>query len=124
MEKKEKCLWAEIPLKLLLKFEVDVTSVTPNLFFCSIFDENKYSEKLFSFFELDFELSFRTYLKDDLFAGYYCGCLLIPQGMAYALIAGLPPIYGLYAALTPQIIYAFLGTSRQLAVGPVAMDSY
>jgi len=49
--------------------------------------------------------------------------LLIPQGMAYALIAGLPPIYGLYAALTPQIVYAFLGTSRQLAVGPVAMDS-
>ena len=43
--------------------------------------------------------------------------------MAYALIAGLPPIYGLYAALTPQIIYAFLGTSRQLAVGPVAIDS-
>lgn len=49
--------------------------------------------------------------------------LLIPQGMAYALIAGLPPIYGLYASLTPQIVYAFLGTSRQLAVGPVAMDS-
>ena len=43
--------------------------------------------------------------------------------MAYALIAGLPPIYGLYAALVPQIIYAILGTSRQLAVGPVAMDS-
>ena len=43
--------------------------------------------------------------------------------MAYALIAGLPPIYGLYAALAPQIIYAILGTSRQLAVGPVAMDS-
>jgi SulP family sulfate permease len=43
--------------------------------------------------------------------------------MAYALIAGLPPIYGLYASLTPQIVYAFLGTSRQLAFGPVAMDS-
>ena len=43
--------------------------------------------------------------------------------MAYALIAGLPPIYGLYAALSPQIIYALLGTSKQLAVGPVAMDS-
>jgi SulP family sulfate permease len=43
--------------------------------------------------------------------------------MAYALIAGLPPVYGLYAALIPQIIYAFLGTSRQLSVGPVAMDS-
>ena len=65
----------------------------------------------------------RTYLKDDLIAGVTVAILLIPQGMAYALIAGLPPIYGLYAALTPQIIYAILGTSRQLAVGPVAMDS-
>ena len=63
------------------------------------------------------------YLKDDFIAGITVAVLLIPQGMAYALIAGLPPIYGLYAALTPQIIYAFLGTSRQLAVGPVAMDS-
>ena len=65
----------------------------------------------------------RTYVKDDLIAGVTVAILLIPQGMAYALIAGLPPIYGLYAALTPQIIYAILGTSRQLAVGPVAMDS-
>ena len=56
-------------------------------------------------------------------AGITVAILLIPQGMAYALIAGLPPIYGLYAALTPQIVYALLGTSRQLAVGPVAMDS-
>jgi SulP family sulfate permease len=63
------------------------------------------------------------YLKDDFIAGVTVAVLLIPQGMAYALIAGLPPIYGLYAALTPQIIYAFLGTSRQLAIGPVAMDS-
>ncbi len=63
------------------------------------------------------------YFKDDLIAGITVAVLLIPQGMAYALIAGLPPIYGLYAALTPQIVYAFLGTSRQLAVGPVAMDS-
>jgi len=58
-----------------------------------------------------------------LLAGITVAVLLIPQGMAYALIAGLPPIYGLYAALTPQIVYAVLGTSRQLAVGPVAMDS-
>ena len=49
--------------------------------------------------------------------------MLIPQGMAYAMIAGLPPVYGLYAALVPQVIYAIMGTSRQLAVGPVAMDS-
>ena len=58
-----------------------------------------------------------------MLAGITVAVLLIPQGMAYALIAGLQPIYGLYASLTPQIVYAFLGTSRQLAVGPVAMDS-
>jgi SulP family sulfate permease len=49
--------------------------------------------------------------------------MLIPQGMAYAMIAGLPPIYGLYAALVPLLVYAAFGTSRQLAVGPVAMVS-
>lgn len=49
--------------------------------------------------------------------------MLIPQGMAYAMIAGLPPVYGLYAALMPQLVYAFMGTSPQLGVGPVAMDS-
>jgi len=41
--------------------------------------------------------------------------MLIPQGMAYALIAGLPPVYGLYAALVPLIVYGLLGTSRQLS---------
>jgi SulP family sulfate permease len=59
----------------------------------------------------------------DLPAGITVGIVLIPQGMAYALIAGLPMVYGLYASLVPQIIYALTGTSRQLAVGPVAMDS-
>jgi sulfate permease, SulP family len=62
-------------------------------------------------------------LFDDLPAGITVGIMLIPQGMAYALIAGLPIEYGLYASLAPQIIYAITGTSRQLSVGPVAMDS-
>lgn len=62
-------------------------------------------------------------LKGDLSAGLTVGVMLIPQGMAYAMIAGLPPIYGLYAATLPLILYALLGTSRQLAVGPVAMVS-
>jgi SulP family sulfate permease len=62
-------------------------------------------------------------LKGDLFAGLTVGVMLIPQGMAYAMIAGLPPIYGLYASFIPQIIYAFFGTSRQLSVAPVAMIS-
>lgn len=62
-------------------------------------------------------------LKSDLFAGLTVGVILIPQGLAYAMIAGLPPIFGLYAALVPQIVYAILGTSRHLGIGPVAMDS-
>ena len=59
----------------------------------------------------------------DLSAGLTVGVMLIPQGMAYAMLAGLPPIYGLYASTIPLIVYALLGTSRQLAVGPVAMVS-
>jgi SulP family sulfate permease len=65
----------------------------------------------------------REQLQGDLSAGLTVGVMLIPQGMAYALIAGLPPIYGLYAALVPLVVYALFGTSRQLAVGPVAMVS-
>ncbi|HRW76345.1 MAG: solute carrier family 26 protein [Lewinellaceae bacterium] len=62
-------------------------------------------------------------LQGDLSAGLTVGVMLIPQGMAYAMIAGLPPVYGLYASTIPLILYALLGTSRQLAVGPVAMVS-
>ena len=65
----------------------------------------------------------RSQLGGDLFAGLTVGIMLIPQGMAYALIAGLPPVYGLYASIVPQLIYAIFGTSRQLSVAPVAMDS-
>ncbi|MDH3709550.1 MAG: solute carrier family 26 protein [Cyclobacteriaceae bacterium] len=59
--------------------------------------------------------------KGDLSAGLTVGVMLIPQGMAYAMLAGLPPIYGLYASTIPLMLYAIFGTSRQLAVGPVAM---
>ncbi len=62
-------------------------------------------------------------LSGDFSAGLTVGVMLIPQGMAYAMLAGLPPIYGLYASTIPLIVYALLGTSRQLAVGPVAMVS-
>ncbi|NND52186.1 MAG: sodium-independent anion transporter, partial [Flavobacteriaceae bacterium] len=66
----------------------------------------------------------RDLFQNDLVAGLTVGVMLIPQGMAYAMIAGLPPVYGLYAATLPLIIYALFGTSRQLAVGPVAMVTY
>ena len=59
----------------------------------------------------------------DLSAGITTAVMLIPQGMAYALLAGLDPIVGLYASVLPLIIYTLLGSSRQLSVGPVAMAS-
>jgi len=65
----------------------------------------------------------KAWLQGDLSAGLTVGVMLIPQGMAYAMLAGLPPIHGLYAVTVPLILYALLGTSRQLAVGPVAMVS-
>lgn len=65
----------------------------------------------------------QTDWRGDWPAGLTVGVMLIPQGMAYAMIAGLPVVYGLYAALLPQIVYGLMGTSRHLAVGPVAMDS-
>ena len=65
----------------------------------------------------------KDWLKGDVGAGLTVGVMLIPQGMAYASIAGLPAVYGLYASIVPLLIYAIFGTSRQLAVGPVAMVS-
>ncbi|GGK65320.1 SulP family inorganic anion transporter [Amphritea balenae] len=59
----------------------------------------------------------------DMVAGIVVGIMLIPQGMAYAFLAGLPPQYGLYAAIIPLFLYALLGSSRSLAVGPVAIAS-
>lgn len=62
-------------------------------------------------------------LSGDFWSGLTIGIMLIPQGMAYAMLAGLPPIYGLYAGITPLVVYAVFGTSRQLSVGPVALAS-
>ncbi len=62
-------------------------------------------------------------LRGDLSAGLTTAVMLVPQAMAYAMLAGLPPIIGLYASVVPLAIYSLLGTSRQLAVGPVAMVS-
>lgn len=58
---------------------------------------------------------------EDLLAGAITAILLVPQALAYALLAGLPPQVGLYASVIPPIIYALTGSSRTLAVGPVAV---
>ena len=63
----------------------------------------------------------RTDFNGDLFAGVITAILLVPQGIAFALLAGLPPQFGLYASILPPLIYAILGTSRTLSVGPVSI---
>lgn len=65
----------------------------------------------------------KEYLSGDLLAGVIVTIMLVPQGMAYAMLAGLPPQVGLYASILPLLIYAVFGTSKTLAVGPVAMVS-
>ncbi len=62
-------------------------------------------------------------LQSDLVAGLTVSVMLIPQGMAYALLAGMPPIYGLYGGLIPLFLFAIFGTSRQLSIGPVAISA-
>jgi SulP family sulfate permease len=64
----------------------------------------------------------RKDLWGDLAAGLTVGVMLIPQGMAYAILAGMPPIYGLYASVVPLLLYPLFGTSRHLAVGTIAID--
>lgn len=60
-------------------------------------------------------------LNGDAFAGIITAILLIPQGIAYAMLAGLPPQLGLYASILPPVCYAVFGTSRTLSVGPVSI---
>ena len=60
----------------------------------------------------------REWLRGDLLAGVTVAAYLVPQVMAYATVAGLPPVVGLWAALAPLAVYAVLGSSRQLSVGP------
>ena len=68
-----------------------------------------------------------AYTRRDLFgdciAGLTVGIMLVPQSMAYAMLAGMPPIYGLYASLVPLIVYGLLASSRQVTPGTTAIDS-
>ncbi|XP_071927471.1 probable sulfate transporter 3.3 [Coffea arabica] len=62
-------------------------------------------------------------LKSDIVSGLTIASLAIPQGISYAKLASLPPIVGLYSSFVPPLIYAVLGSSRDLAVGPVSIAS-
>lgn len=65
----------------------------------------------------------RGTFKHDLTAGLTVAVMLVPQSMAYAALAGMPPVTGLYASVVPLLVYALLGTSGSLAVGPVAITA-
>jgi SulP family sulfate permease len=65
----------------------------------------------------------RTTMQSDLIAGLSVALVAIPQSLAYAQLAGLPPHYGLYAALIPTVVGALFGSSAQLSTGPVALTS-
>ena len=69
------------------------------------------------------EIKDRNILKADLVAGLTVALVLVPQSMAYAQLAGLPPQHGLYASFLPVMIAALMGSSRQLGTGPVAVVS-
>ena len=62
-------------------------------------------------------------LPTDVIAGLVVGVLVIPQSLGYAVLAGLPPVYGLYAAIVPVLVYAWIGSSNIQAVGPVAITA-
>ncbi|MCL6230996.1 SulP family inorganic anion transporter [Acinetobacter amyesii] len=61
--------------------------------------------------------------KSDVLASLIVIAMLVPQGMAYSMLAGLPPIMGLYASILPMIVYALIGGSSTLSIGPVAIIS-
>lgn len=64
-----------------------------------------------------------AFLPTDVIAGLVVGVLVIPQSLGYAVLAGLPPVYGLYAAIVPVLVYAWIGSSNVQAVGPVAITA-
>ncbi|CAF2119479.1 unnamed protein product [Brassica napus] len=81
-------------------------------------------ETLFPCFRWIRTYKWSEYFKLDLMAGITVGIMLVPQqAMSYAKLAGLPPIYGLYSSFVPIFVYAIFGSSRQLAIGPVALVS-
>ncbi len=84
---------------------------------------SSWAKRLLPFMGWIHELRDSKVLHADLIAGVTVALVLIPQSMAYAQLAGLPPYYGLYAAFLPPMVAALFGSSRQLATGPVAVVS-
>ena len=89
---------------------------------CLRLDENRMLKNIVAY--IDWPQGYGgTSLKMDILAGLTVALVLIPQSLAYAELAGLPPYYGLYASFLPPLVAALFGSSRQLATGPVAVVS-
>lgn len=74
-------------------------------------------------FEWIIGYDWRSNLLWDVLAGCSVGFMVVPQGMSYATLAGVPSVWGLYGSFIPVLMYSVFGSSRQLAVGPVAVTS-
>ncbi|KAJ7513377.1 hypothetical protein O6H91_24G003600 [Diphasiastrum complanatum] len=77
---------------------------------------------IFPIFEWGSKYKLKTF-QGDLVSGLTIASLCIPQDIAYAELANLPPVYGLYCSFVPPLVYSFLGSSRDIAIGPVAVVS-
>ncbi|XP_013411873.1 solute carrier family 26 member 6 [Lingula anatina] len=80
--------------------------------------------RLFPFVGILRQYRYPQWLVGDIVAGLTVGVMNLPQGMAYAMICGLPPVHGLYAAFFPTLVYFFFGTSRHISIGSVATSSF
>lgn len=67
--------------------------------------------------------AWRKSWREDIVAGIVVGIVVIPQSLGYALLAGLPPVYGLYASIVPVLVYALIGSSNTQAIGPIAITA-
>lgn len=91
---------------------------------CSRFCNKRNVKKLLpNIFDWLPEYNFRKHLKKDLLAGLTDAVVLIPQGLSRALLAGVPPVFGIYTGIAPAIVYGFFGTARHAFIGPMSIPA-
>ncbi|XP_069142268.1 prestin-like [Argopecten irradians] len=118
-ERVRKELSGKLKLKKVWK---SVNSAIPNLS-CSVKCTSSFLHEVFPFWGIMRKYSLRRFLLSDFLAGLTVAIVHIPQGMAYGLLAELPPVYGLYSSFLPVITYFFFGSSKHISMGTFAVTS-